>query len=48
MSSDVYFMDARSDSADTSLIAKTTTVFEAAGLDELVSPGDVVAFKLHC
>ncbi len=48
MPSDVYFMDARSDSADTSLIAKTTTVFDAAGLDKLVSPGDVVAIKLHC
>ena len=48
MTSDVYFMDARSDSADTSLIAKTVTVFDAAGLDELVEPGDVVAIKLHC
>ncbi len=48
MTSDVYFMDARSDSADTSLIAKTTTVFDAAGLDKLVEPGDVVAIKLHC
>ena len=48
MSSDVYFMDARSDSADTSLIAKTTTVFDAAGLDKLITPGDVVAIKLHC
>ena len=48
MTSDVYFMDARSDSADTSLIAKTTTVFDAAGLDKLIKPGDVVAIKLHC
>ena len=48
MTSDVYFMDARSDSADTSLIAKTVTVFDAAGLDELVEPGDVVAIKLDC
>ncbi len=44
----VYFMDARSDSADTSLIAKAVTVFDAAGLDELISPGDVVALKVHC
>ena len=44
----VYFMDARSDSADTSLIAKTVTVFDAAGLDKLISPGDVVAIKVHC
>ena len=44
----VYHMDARSDSADTSLIAKATTVFDAAGLDQLISPGDVVAIKVHC
>ena len=44
----VYFMDARSDSADTSLIAKTLTVFDAAGFDKLISPGDVVAIKVHC
>ncbi|MCH8230689.1 MAG: DUF362 domain-containing protein [Chloroflexi bacterium] len=48
MSSDVFFMDARSDSADTSLIAKAITVFDAAGLDGLISPGDVVAIKVHC
>lgn len=48
MPSDVYFMDARSDSADTSLIAKALTVFNAASLDKLVSPGDVVAIKVHC
>ena len=39
----VYYMDARSDSVDTSLIAKALTVFDAAGLDKLISPGDVVA-----
>lgn len=48
MTSTVYHMDARSDSADTSLIAKTLTVFDAAGLDKLISPGDVVAIKVHC
>ncbi|MCZ6539622.1 MAG: DUF362 domain-containing protein, partial [Chloroflexi bacterium] len=48
MSSDVFFMDARSDSADTSLIAKAVTVFDAAGLDRLISPNDVVAIKVHC
>ena len=48
MSSDVFFMDARSDSSDTSLIAKAVTVFDAAGLDELITPGDVVAIKVHC
>ena len=29
----VYFMDARSESPDTSLINKTVTVFEAAGFE---------------
>ncbi|MBM3956692.1 MAG: DUF362 domain-containing protein [Gemmatimonadetes bacterium] len=44
----VAFMDARSSSPDTSLVAKMLTVFDAAGLDEIISPGDVVAIKLHC
>ena len=48
MTSKVYFMDARSDSADTSLIAKTLTVFDAAGLDKLINKNDVVAIKVHC
>ena len=48
MTSKVYFMDARSDSADTSLIAKTLTVFDAAGLDKLIHKDDVVAIKVHC
>ncbi len=37
-----------SDSAETSLIAKAITVFDATGLDKLISPGDVVAIKVHC
>ena len=44
----VAYMDARSDSPDTSLVAEMLTVFDAAGLDELISPGDVVAIKTHC
>ncbi len=48
MKSLVYHMDARSESPDTSLIAKALTVFDAAGLDKLVSPGDVVCIKVHC
>jgi len=44
----VAYMDARSSSVDTSLVAKMLTVFDAAGLDEIISPGDVVAIKLHC
>jgi len=44
----VYFMDARSESPDTSLINKTVTVFEAAGFDKMINKGDVVAIKIHC
>jgi uncharacterized Fe-S center protein len=44
----VYHMDARSDSPDTSLIAKMLTVFDAARLGDMISPGDVVAIKVHC
>ena len=43
-----YFMDARSESPDTSLINKTVTVFEAAGFDKMINEGDVVAIKMHC
>lgn len=48
MGSKVYFMDARGNSPQTSLVAKTATVFEAAGLESLITPGDTVAIKLHC
>ena len=48
MVSKVYFMDARSFSPQTSLIAKMIAVFDAAGFAKLVKPGDVVAIKLHC
>lgn len=48
MGSKVYFMDGRSNSPQTSLVAKMLTVFEAAGLESLITPGDVVAIKLHC
>ena len=46
--SDVYYMDARSESPQTGLVAKMLTVFEAAGLDQLITPGDLVAIKIHC
>ncbi len=48
MGSKVYWMDARSDSPETSLPAKMLTVFEAAGFANMIKPGDVVAIKLHC
>ncbi|MFC1937440.1 DUF362 domain-containing protein [Chloroflexota bacterium] len=48
MASKVYYMDARSDSPQTSMVSKMVTVFEAAGFDSLIKPGDVVAIKLHC
>ena len=46
--SEVYYMDAHSESPETSLPAKMITVFDEAGLDELIKPNDVVAIKLHC
>ena len=48
MTSKVYYMDPRSRSPQTSLVAKMATVFEAAGFDSLIKPKDVVAIKLHC
>ena len=48
MDSKVYFMDARSSSPQTSLVAKMVTVFEAAGFDRLIKRGDMVAIKTHC
>lgn len=48
MSSEVYYMDARSESPQTGLVAKMLTVFDAAGLDQLIKPGDLVAIKIHC
>jgi uncharacterized Fe-S center protein len=44
----VYYMDARGNSPQTSMVAKMVTVFEAAGFDSLIKPGDVVAIKLSC
>ncbi|MFQ5920227.1 MAG: DUF362 domain-containing protein [Thermoplasmata archaeon] len=44
----VYFMDAHSESTETALAAKMLTVFDAAGLDKMVRPNDVVAIKVHC
>jgi len=41
-------MDAHSESAETSLAAKMITVFDAAGLDQMVKPNDIVAIKVHC
>ena len=48
MTPKVYYMDARGDSPQTSMVAKMATVFEAAGFDSLIKPGDVVAIKTHC
>lgn len=48
MASKVYYMDPRSSSPQTGMVAKMSTVFEAAGFDSLIKPGDVVAIKLHC
>jgi uncharacterized Fe-S center protein len=48
MASKVYFMDGRSYSPQTSMVAKTLTVFEAAGFESLIRKGDIVAIKVHC
>jgi hypothetical protein len=48
MASKVYFMNARSTSLETGLVPKLLAVFDAAGLDRLVEPNDVVAIKTHC
>jgi hypothetical protein len=41
-------MDAHSESTETSLVAKMLTVFDAAELDSMVQPNDIVAIKIHC
>ena len=46
--SKVYYMDAHSESTETSLVAKMLTVFDAAELDKMVKPNDIVAIKIHC
>jgi uncharacterized Fe-S center protein len=48
MASKVCYMDGRSYSTQTSLVAKMLTVFDAAGFESLIKKGDVVAIKLHC
>jgi uncharacterized protein len=48
MGSKVFYMDARSESIETGLVPKMLTVFEDAGFDQMIKPGDVVAIKLHC
>ena len=47
-SSEVFYMDAHSESTETSLVAKMLTVFDAAQLDKMVKPNDIVAIKIHC
>jgi len=46
----VYSMetDGRSHSSATGLVQQMVSVFEAAGFDQLIRPGDTVAIKLHC
>ena len=43
----VFYMDDRSQSNQTSLVAKMLTVFDAAGFSEMIKPNEVVAIKLH-
>ena len=46
--SQVHWMDAHSESTETSLVAKMLTVFDSAGLDKMIKPNDMVAIKIHC
>jgi len=46
--SQVYFMDAHSESPETALPAKMLNVFGASGLEDMIKPNDVVAIKVHC
>ena len=48
MASDVWTMDRRSLSSNTGFVPQTLRLFEAAGFEKLIKPGDVVAIKLHC
>lgn len=50
MASQVYSVGVggRSHSAATGLVPQMLAVFEAAGLADMISPGDTVAIKLHC
>jgi uncharacterized protein len=47
MASPVYFMDDRAASIETSLANKMLTVFDAAGLSDIVKPHDLVGIKVH-
>jgi len=47
MTSPVYFTDRRSRSHQESLPGKLENLVENAGLEEVISPGDLVAVKLH-
>ena len=48
MASKVYYMGPRSTSPQTGMVPKMLTVFEAAGFDNIIKRGDIVAIKLHC
>ena len=45
--SQVFYMNDRSSSIQTSLVAKVLTLFDAADFGRMISPGDVVAIKVH-
>ena len=48
MPATVYTMDLRSHSTQTGLVAQALRLFEEAGYDDLINPGDIVAVKIHC
>ncbi|MCL5025621.1 MAG: DUF362 domain-containing protein [Chloroflexi bacterium] len=47
MAHEVFFMDDRAASIETSLVSKMLRVFDEAGLPDLVRPHDLVAIKVH-
>ncbi|MCL4370676.1 MAG: DUF362 domain-containing protein, partial [Chloroflexi bacterium] len=47
MSQPVFYMDDRAASIETSLVNKMLTVFDAAGLPDMIKPHDLVAIKVH-
>lgn len=46
--SKVYYLNGRSHNLQTSLVSQMLTVFDEAGLAELVRAHDIVAIKIHC
>tara|TARA_B100001123_G_scaffold186130_1_gene212928 strand:- start:4094 stop:5464 length:1371 start_codon:yes stop_codon:yes gene_type:complete len=48
MASKVWTMDKRSLSPNTGFVPQVETLFDVAGFEKLIKPGDNVAVKIHC